>query len=417
MKSAMQLLWMFNQTIDWYWRPILALLSLLFLIKFLVSSWRANSKSGTTSLHSRPPESNGKNPPRQPGKWQTSSFQRPEAAPYPGWDIQKTKPLPYRPFKWGTYYITMGLRSMRWDEWIELDNRFLEYHDLKKQRILERGIRCNRTAPGAFDGACELLEEFAAYLPERYPGLYCKTVVGLDNIVTGESFNVVERPLKEDPMQMAARLVQDDLAIMFERDDGQYYLLAGSILLPGFWRLEDKFGMPLAEIHTSGAVPGFKEKLQKGMENFFRRMTPDKPVIRHNYFFQVDDNLAWSESLGAEDKAGEGGEFGWGTAIDGRAVEHHRFRSERQTLRRLPRSGGVVFTIRTYFEKVTDIAQEPGVPGRLASGIRGWPDSVDKYKGKEKWGDILLEYLDVKHKEQRDNGVVGDEEEHESYPY
>ena len=73
------------------------------------------------------------------------------------------------------------------------------------------------------------------YLPQRYPTLYRKTVVGLDNLVTGESFNIKQQPLPEDPMVMCARLVQDDLAIMFEKADGQYYLLAGAILLAGFW--------------------------------------------------------------------------------------------------------------------------------------------------------------------------------------
>jgi len=102
----------------------------------------------------------------------------------------------------------------------------------------------------------------------------------MDNLLTGESFNTIERPLIEDPMQMAARMVQDDLAIMFEKEDGQYYLLAGSILLAGFWKLEDKLGMPLSEIHTSGDVPGFKEKLEKGMMNFFRRVQPNGPVLR-----------------------------------------------------------------------------------------------------------------------------------------
>lgn len=406
-----------HQALDWVWKPVIIGVALFLLVQLVLTKRRASLDSTLSSSKPEISHAPGKNPPRQPGQWIASSFQRPRAAPYPDWSLQTTKPLPYRPFKWGSYYITMGLRSMPWDEWIELDNRFLEYHSIKRNRILERGSRCNRTAPEAIDGACELLEELASYLPERYPQLYRRTEVGLDNIVTGESFNVAERPLKEDPMQIAARLVQDDLAIMFERADGQYYLLAGSILLPGFWRLEDKFGMPLAEIHTSGDVPGFKDKLQRGMENFFRRLAPDKPVIRHNYFFQVDDNLAWSESLGSEDQAGEGGHFGWGSAVDGRGVEHHRFRSERQTLRRLPRSGGVVFTIRTYFEKVTEIAQEPGVPGRLASGVRGWPESVDNYKGREKWGAALLEFLDAKHQEQRAQGLVGDEAEHERYPY
>ena len=74
------------------------------------------------------------------------------------------------------------------------------------------------------------------------------------------------------------------LPIMFEKPDGQYYLLAGSILLPGFWRLSDKFGMPLSEIHTSGDVPQFREKLEKGMMNFFRRLKPEEIVARNNYF-------------------------------------------------------------------------------------------------------------------------------------
>jgi alpha-1,2-mannosyltransferase len=157
----------------------------------------------------------------------------------------------------------MGLRTMHWDEWIELDNQYMHFHDLKAQRISERGEKCSRTAPEALDAAMELLEELVNYLPARYPSLYRRTSVGMDNFVTGETFNLLEKPLKEDPMAMAGRMVQDDLAIMMERPDGQYYLLAGSILLAGFWRLEDKFGMPLSEIHTSGDVPGFKEKLEK----------------------------------------------------------------------------------------------------------------------------------------------------------
>jgi alpha-1,2-mannosyltransferase len=261
--------------------------------------------------------------------WNPSDFKRPTAGAYPDWSLETTKPLPYRPFR-PKYYVTMGLRNMAWDEWIELDSHYPKFHDLKAKRIEERGEKCCQTTPEAFDGAVELLEEFCEYLPERYPSLYKKTDVGMDNIVTGESFNIIERPLKEDPMAMAARMTQDDLAIMFEKPDGQYYLLAGAILLAGFWRLEDKIGMPLSEIHTSGDVPQFKEKLEKGMMNFFRRLKPEAPMVRNNYFIQVDDDLAWSYSIGDED--GEG--ISWGTAEKNRAVEHHHFRSERQSLRR-----------------------------------------------------------------------------------
>ena len=73
----------------------------------------------------------------------------------------------------------------------------------------------------------ELLQEFRDFLPARYPALFEKTEVGIDNLVTGESFNIDQMHLKEhaiDPMEIAAKLVQDDLAIMIEGEDGQYYL-------------------------------------------------------------------------------------------------------------------------------------------------------------------------------------------------
>ena len=249
--------------------------------------------------------------------------------------------------------------------------------------------------------------------------MFRKTPVGMDNIVTGESFNIIQRPLAEDPMTMAGRMVQDDLAIMIEKSDGQYYLLAGSILLAGFWRLSDKFGMALSEIHTSGDVPGFKAKLEKGMMNFCRRVQPASPVVRNNYFIQVDDELAWSSSIGPEDAHISQMEGLAGAPVD-RAVEYHHFRSERQSLCRLPRTGGIVFTIRTYFEPMTKIAQEPGVPGRLASGVRSWGDDVSKYKGRDRYGRVLLEYLDAEHRKQVEAGLTPETEDENTtrkYPF
>ena len=315
----------------------------------------------------------------------------------------------------------MGLRNMHWDEWIELDNHYLRYHADKARRIHERGSKCSYTdpSPRVFDGAVELLEELASYLPERYPSIFSRTPNGIDNTLTNEHFDtrpdhLTMNSTREDPMQLCARLIQDDLAIMFEKEDGQYYLLAGSILLAGFWRLEDKLGMPLSEIHTSGDVPGYKEKLEKGMMNFFRRVQPEKPVLRNNYFIQVDDNLAWSHSIGDEDSDS----VSWSTAEKNKAIEHHYFRSERQSLRRLPRSGGVVFTIRTYFHPITEIAEERGVPGRLASAIRSWGEDVSRYKGRERYGEVLLEDLDRKHQEQVEGGLdVEVDEDGRAYPF
>jgi hypothetical protein len=97
-------------------------------------------------------------------------------------------------------------------------------------------------------------------------------------------------------------------------------------------------------------------------------------------------------------------------------VSDIHFRSERQSLRRLPKSRALLFTIRTYFEPVTVIAQEPHVPGRLAEAIRSWDETVSYYKGRSHWEGLLLPYLDEMHQKQVDSGVLGEEGEGE-FPY
>lgn len=174
------------------------------------------------------------------------------------------------------------------------------------------------------------------------------------------------------------------------------------------------------------------------MERFFRRMPLDKPVIRNNYFIQVvkpgktaqaepsadtgeetapdadPEELGWSESTnGPED------DFVHGHAHSAEAASYLepatlRVRSERQTLRRLPRTGAIIFGIRTYLFKVEELARERGVAGRLASAIRSWPDDVAIYKGRKMYRDILLRYLDERAKRV---GVTGQEEGMPTYPY
>src|SRR6267154_4080244 len=58
----------------------------------------------------------------------------------------------------------------------------------------------------------------------------------------------------------------------------------------------------------------------------------------------------------------------WGSARN-RLPERMRLRVERQTLRRLPRSGAIVFTIRVYMTPLAELG--PGEAGRLAAAIRG----------------------------------------------
>jgi hypothetical protein len=160
------------------------------------------------------------------------------------------------------------------------------------------------------------------------------------------------------------------------------------------------------------------------MERFFQKMAVDKPVSRNNYFFQVvqpvsavndaenmdPEELAWAESShGPEDNFSKTHPTNQPTRPKP-TPSLVRLRTERQTLRRLPRSGAIVFTIRTYLTPVERFKDEPGVAKRLAGALRGWGDDIGEYKGKEggAWWDVLMEYLDKCSEERAKEGEDGE---------
>jgi hypothetical protein len=65
-------------------------------------------------------------------------------------------------------------------------------------------------------------------------------------------------------------------------------------------------------------------------------------------------------------------------------------RRERQTFRRLPRTGAIVFGVKTYLTRLDELPMAE--LHNLAKEMRSWPDYVGEYKGRDVWGVKVLEY-------------------------
>ena len=360
----------------------------------------------------------------------------------------------FRPFKWGRYHLNMGIRALDRRDWLHMYASYPSYIALREARHAAMGAACVRTLPGHEGAALEAARLIATFLARRYPH-----IISVHPAPRADGHNVtrVSRaplpglPAKtwsltdhdaHDAMRVAGELVPDDLAILApeaegqgEGEGGQHRFVAGSICTAGFWRLEDKLGLSLADIHLSGNVPGYAEKLQHPMDRFFARLHPAKPVERNNYFFQVTEHpappavaalqhgtlpldhapvlpdqteLTWSHTSNGPEASYDHSVKRIRRPAAGPA--HIAMRTERQTLRRLPRSNAILFTIRTHLVDLPTLASEPGVPARLAHALREWPDSVKWYKGAAMFLDTTLAYLDQQAQKQREQGVSGESE-------
>lgn len=173
-------------------------------------------------------------------------------------------------------------------------------------------------------------------------------------------------------LQAAARLVADDLCLMEDRG-GDWRLTALSLSAGTFFTAKEAIGLSLAELH--GPVPGFDARFLSRVRRVFHGLRPGLVLERRNW------TLAATGALFVPDPAPHRAQIP-GIAPE-TAAERLFVRIERQTLRRLPLTGGAVFTIRIWRHSLADLA---GDPRRLAAFARAWREAPEDFRAYKKLG-------------------------------
>ncbi|MBJ7504822.1 MAG: DUF3445 domain-containing protein [Ilumatobacteraceae bacterium] len=184
-----------------------------------------------------------------------------------------------------------------------------------------------------------------------------------------------------DALVDAALAVPDDLAVLrsIATGDGeQLPFVAGVVCSPSRWRLADKIGHDMLAVHQPVALYG--EHIGAAVDTTLTRLSPDKPVWRSNW--TLEDHPALFQPF----------------APGRQLVEHPTelwIRIERETLRRLPRTQGVLFTIRSFQEPLTTYVQRgPEAIGVLRELVARLPDAVARYKSVYDYRAATLTWLD-----------------------
>jgi dimethylamine monooxygenase subunit A len=161
-------------------------------------------------------------------------------------------------------------------------------------------------------------------------------------------------------------------------------LAAGSLCFPSSWRLRDKFGHPLDVVH--GTVPGFGTGTRNAtiIARMFDTLAVDTPVIRSNWSIYPDNALHHPGTHGEPIREFE---------FDRPIINQGYFRSERQTLTKLPKSGDILFTIRIGVEPLMQTVAR-GDAQKLASALRLMNEDERLYKGMLQAADRLADELE-----------------------
>lgn len=267
----------------------------------------------------------------------------------------------HTPYDGSSKLFQIGLKQLDLNNWIEIDETF-DFQLAEKRRIYaEHGPQVFVAEEGTQDAQAEVLELLTEHLSARFPERYRSkgeglTVVGHTEL---DGLGALDLP----PLHKASLLVQEDLILMRRGEEG-WRLAAGALCFPSSWLLTEKFGKHMSAIHQP--VPGFGPGTRNAglIDRMFDKLQIVQPVERFNWSIQAGDALYHPLSnAGRIDRAtGRSVRF-----PDVEAAARAFIRVERQTLRKLPGSGDILFTIRIHLDPMGLLKSRPDRAALAAS--------------------------------------------------
>jgi len=284
----------------------------------------------------------------------------------------------------------MGLRPLDPDHWLEPDDQRAAELELKAALVAERP------------------DDVVAVLDRREVVAASAELWEMVRAATGGAVGSSAGATTADvhPIVRCGLATQEDWVLLVPLD-GALVLGAACVCFPTRWVLRDKIGLDTAAIHAPVAF--YDEQLAAPVDSFVDRLTVDRPVWRLNWnlmdhpaLFQPrrpDDG----EPGGLEPGGLEPGGLEPGGAEPAPVGERVWLRIERQTLRRLPVTGAVAFSIRVHQRPLSTLADDPDALSRLRSAVGELPAETYEYKGLHHLGDELVTWLDEQLAERPDS--------------
>ena len=193
-----------------------------------------------------------------------------------------------------------------------------------------------------------------------------------------------------DDLGEAAQKVWEDLCVLEAEDpaEGPYRLTAAAVGFPTDWRLQEKMGQPLMAIHAP--IHGYAEQLSRGVDHFFRTLKAGEIYGRSNWFVVANDNLRY---LPQGDPAER-----FAHVTERNAGESLFLRCERQTLRRMPQSGAVLFTIGIAVEPLGKVST--ALLDRIAGAVTDLGEGEHARRAAPHYAGALVAYAAARSREQ-----------------
>lgn len=198
-----------------------------------------------------------------------------------------------------------------------------------------------------------------------------------------------QETLPFEPLEFIGRQVQEDLVLLTERE-GELFVDATFVTFSAGWSPTFITGMSFMELHGS-ILRAVEDGMIGRAEAFIRRMQPNETSRRSSWGFTLGRRLDISRESFPEWLPGMLEYF---SDVPTEALgDDINLRVELQHLVRLPLTGAVLFTTRTYCLPLAGLAAVPEWAAQTLAVIDEMPDDLFVGKGLDIFGAVVEQYL------------------------
>ena len=266
--------------------------------------------------------------------------------------------------------LKMGLRGCDEASWL-LEDDFFGNHNAVENQIALKDKLCHDHHGNIFQSVPEALEASQ----ELYDMIDKNLQLYHDQRLAHSS--------SLHPLDIAGRAIAEDICLLAPIGDikaPQWVLKAAFLAFPSHWSLAEKLNQPMGAIHSP--VPNYDSHLESAVDRFFTKMVTGPISKRRNWTLQIDDTLFTPHRPASA------------PLYQSEVGARLHVRVEIQTLRKMPKTGWIIFTIRTAIAPLERWQHNCQALEKLRQILSAFSPSMRDYRGVESYEKQLHHWID-----------------------
>jgi hypothetical protein len=280
----------------------------------------------------------------------------------------------FRPYRWAGPEFQVGLQPIGTGDWLLIDAGYEDFMRTKREHLSRSTESFYKTMPGSHGAQRELRGMVAAHLAEVHSSLFSLCGATLKCSAGNHAWNLRDESV--EPLWQLSDFVQEDFMLLQEIG-GKTTITAASNAYSSSGRLVAAVGRDVRWAHEP--VPDLTALHGSRIDRILGSVHEDAPCARFNWqltplasvFFPPDPHAANRAAL---------------KSVSARLSEDPslapsllHMRVERQTLRRLPETRAVAFSIHTYSDPLSSLTEDPAALQAVLSLLKNYPGARLQY--------------------------------------